>query len=517
MESRIKEWLENLDLLTIKSPNEMKLRYHAFITACKGDGLDVSGHDDIASLGRFLARNHVALRTNDSKPKKIKSIYHAVKTCSSEDESRKVLHGFLITEKRNQIVATDGRRLLSLPYSGSLDAGAWDLYNGKALKTLQYMTPDEYKVAMKDDNHPIHFTSVVKDYFDLTYADGYWFKKCEGTYPNYQSVIPDDDTQVPAGAITQGWFNGLKSALYLQKLLELQDHGTVSLNLKVMQPTESGGRELQDIPVSLNACFLNDGFEVLLQFSNGEKIILDCDATCASISPLVFSAKCGAMYVVMPMRGDNPNDKTFSGFAINKMQSVTGEKPKEATPVQTVPAQVETVPEEAAKAEVPAIESPAPVETPVQVEPEVPAEIRSAADVIDVPAVPADVSSAPVVRFTPGLPDSDNDAPETTPAAPADANKPIGSKYTWAKMTPEERMVNNLKFEQLTFYKNVRRMESRLAFIHRILDEGEKLILNAFTDKKKGKLHYTVNGNFLGKNAYEYAERLINGGERIVA
>jgi len=40
MENRIRQWLEGLDLFSIKSEDGMKLAYHRFISGCKDAGLD---------------------------------------------------------------------------------------------------------------------------------------------------------------------------------------------------------------------------------------------------------------------------------------------------------------------------------------------------------------------------------------------------------------------------------------------------------------------------------------------
>jgi hypothetical protein len=493
MENRIRQWLEDLDLFSIKSEDEMKLAYHRFISGCNADGLDAKGWENLADLKQFVKHNNVPLKTVDCKPKKIRSIYHAMKTCSSEDESRKVLFGFYIPENQKTIVSTDGRRLLILPYSGSLPAGNWDLYQGKALKMLEKMTYDEYKSIMASDNatHPI-YSNVVKDFCDLIYADGFWFQKTEGVYPNYMSVIPDEKNRVHAGELTKDWIAGLKSCLHLQKLLygkKSADGGVVGLSLQ------------DDCFIDINGEFLNDCFEILPQFCGNETVKFEVSRDNAEYGPFMFSTKSGALYVQMPMRGGS----NHTGYIINQMQLLNG---KWVNTAPAAPVHVEPAKAESPAPEVPAIvESniivarPAPIETPASVsEPEVPA---------DVPSVPV----KPVVRFTPGLPDSNNDAPEESPIETGESKPPVGSKYA---RTQEERMVNNLKFEQMTIYNGIRRMESRLAFIHRILDDGEKLSPSMYTDKK-GKPHYVVNKNFMGKTAYEYAERLLNGGGRITA
>lgn len=170
-------------MFSIKSEDEMKLAYHRFITGCKDAGLETKGWENIADLKKFVKHNHVPLKTIESKPKKFPSVYHAIKRCSSEDESRKVLFGFYIPEDRKTIVSTDGRRLLILPYSGSLPSGNWDLYTGKALKMLNKMTYDEYKqeAGKEDLTHPIF---DMRNGFcaprNLVFADGLWFNPVEG-------------------------------------------------------------------------------------------------------------------------------------------------------------------------------------------------------------------------------------------------------------------------------------------------------------------------------------------------
>lgn len=590
MEEKIRQWLEELDLFSIKSEIEMKLAYHRFISGCKDAGIDVTEWENFADLQRFVKTNHVRLKTDGFKAKKFQSVYHAAKTCSSDDAERKVLHGFFITEKRDQIVSTDGRRLLILPYSGSLPSGSWDLHTGKSLRLLNKMTYDEYKTeaAKEDVTHPVF---DMRNGFcaprNLVFADGLWFNPVEGTYPNYMSVVPNKMSSPEA--ITQEWLNTLFAVKRLYGLL-----GQVERLVNVF---------FQDWTTTFNSDFLLDGIYAISAFCGYEwmKIMVDHTGGGNAFGPCTITCKnSNALYALMPYRDFSDKitvnykpgteislpegekrqiklhkiqtaEKVIRSAARIKKYPVTftvdgmdfkiikqedeklvirksdvkemeyfeyfirdtsdwstsaaitvcewierikylkkhpeGVEPEKADPVESSPVEVPAIVESNI-----IVARPAPIETPVS-KPEVP----------DVPEVTADSSPAPetsvapvkpVVRFVPGLPDDDNGVQDVAEESPVQyTNRPVGSKYA---RTQEERRLNNLKFEQMTIYNGIRRMESRLAFIHRILDEGETLSPSTYVDKK-GKPHYVVNKNFLGKTAYEYAESLLNGGERITA
>ena len=474
MENRIKNWLENLDIHAIKNHDEMKLHWHNFIQACQGDGMDITGFDTIDSLKTYVAKNHVALQTKECKPKKFRSIYHAVKTCSSTDKSRKVLCGFYIPEDRKTIVSTDGRRLLILPYSGSLPAGIWDLYTGKALKMLEKMTYDEYKTIMASDNatHPI-YSNLVKDYCDLVYADGLWFKPIEGTYPDYMSVLPDECKLTDVCKPDASWYHGLQSALKMKKLLEF-DSIEIGLDLQVLQSKliekdESGNKKytselgLEDLHFCFNGKFFHDCFEILPQFCDFEKMKFRCCIDAANEGPVMVSSEDGsAFYVLMPMRGD---DNTSNGFVVNQMQKAP-EKPAKKSAKPAAP------------------EKPAIVE-PVQ-------EVQEVLNVVE-------SQETPVLEAL----------PESEPITPVNQQSPVFKRENVLACGLSPRAIKNLSFVQII---NGDQM-SRFEFIRRMSEAG-RLKTTVWTDSK-GKLHYLVNGQFLGQVAYNYANSIIAGNIKI--
>lgn len=469
MENRIKNWLESLDLFSIKTADEMKLQWHNFIQACQADDIDTTGFDTIDALKTYVAKHHVALQTKECKPKKFRSIYHAMKTCSSSDESRKVLFGFYIPEDRKTIVSTDGRRLLILPYSGSLPAGNWDLYQGKALKILKKMTYDEYKEVIQSDdtNHPI-YSNVVKDFCDLIYADGFWFQKVEGVYPDYMSVLPDECKLTDVCKPDASWHHGLQSALKLQKLLEF-DSVKIGLDLQVLQSQliekdESGTEkytdalEPKDLHFYFNGKFFNDCFEILPQFCDFEKTKFRCcidDA--ANGKPIIISSEDGsAFYVLMPMRGD---DNTSNGFTVNRMQKAP-EKPVKKSAKPTAP------------------------EKPVIVEPV--QEVQEVQNVIE-------SQETPVLEVL----------PESEAITPVRRQTPVFKRENIRAGELSPRAIKNLSYVQVI---NGDQM-SRLEFIHAMSEVGN-LKTSVWTDSKN-KLHYLVNGQFLGQVAYNYANSII--------
>lgn len=466
MENRIKNWLENLDIHAIKNPDEMKLHWHNFIQTCQADGMDIAGFDTIDALKKYVAKNHVALQTKECKPKKkSRSIYHAAKTCSSTDESRKVLFGFYIPEDRKTIVSTDGRRLLILPYSGSLPAGSWDLYTGRALKMLEKMTYDEYDAAMQDLAHPLH-SCAIKDYGNLTYADGFWFQKLEGDYPDYMSVLPDECRLTDVCKPDASWYHGLQSALKMKKLLEF-DSIEIGLDLQVLQSKliekdESGTKkytselELEDLHFCFNGKFFYDCFEILPQFCDFEKMNFRCCIDAAKESPIMVSSEDGsAFYVLMPMWGD---DNTSNGFTVNQMQK--------------------------------APQKPAAPEKPAIVEP-----VQEVQEVLNV----VESQETPVSDVL----------PESEPITPVNQQSPVFKRENVLASGLSPRAIKNLSYIQVI---NGDQM-SRFEFIRGMSEAG--ILKTAIWEDSKGKLHYLVNGQFLGQVAYNYANSIIAGNIKI--
>ena len=85
-----------------------------------------------------------------------KNMYEALRACMSNDETRYFLNGVWIDKDNNKIVSTDGRRLIcyDLPEDVEISTGFYDpIKNGKK--------------------------------FQLIPAD------IEGTYPNYERVLPE--------------------------------------------------------------------------------------------------------------------------------------------------------------------------------------------------------------------------------------------------------------------------------------------------------------------------------------
>jgi DNA polymerase III sliding clamp (beta) subunit (PCNA family) len=481
MENRIKNWLENLDIHAIKNPDEMKLQWHNFIQACQDDGMNITGFDTIDALKTYVAKKHVALQTKECKPKKFRSIYHAVKTCSSMDESRKVLFGFYIPEDRKTIVSTDGRRLLILPYSGSLPAGNWDLYTGKALKMLEKMTYDEYDAAMQDLAHPLH-SCAIKDYGNLTYADGFWFQKLEGDYPDYMSVLPDECRLTDVCKPDASWYHGLQSALKMKKLLEF-DSIEIGLDLQVLQSKliekdESGTKkytselELEDLHFCFNGKFFYDCFEILPQFCDFEKMKFRCCIDDATGKPIIISSEDrSAFYVLMPLIGNN---NTSNGFTVNQMQKAP-EKPAKKSAKSSAP------------------------EKPVIVEPvqEV-QEVQEAQEVQEVQEV-TESQEIPVLDVL----------PESEPITPVNQQSPVFKRENIRTSGLSPRAIKNLSYIQVI---NGDQM-SRFEFIRGMSEAG--ILKTAIWEDSKGKLHYLVNGQFLGQVAYNYANSIIAGNIKI--
>jgi DNA polymerase-3 subunit beta len=119
-----------------------------------------------------------------------KLIYHTAFAVSTE-ESRPILNGVLweLRDQRMQMVATNGHRLarMAVPAGPATATSADFIVPPAALQQVQrlFKAEDELEVA-RDGNH-LGFRSAGTEVYT---------RLIEGTYPNYEQVIPKDNDRV---------------------------------------------------------------------------------------------------------------------------------------------------------------------------------------------------------------------------------------------------------------------------------------------------------------------------------
>ncbi len=212
----------------------------------------------------------------------------------------------------------------------------------------------------------------------------------------------------------------------------------------------------------LNGKFFNDCFEILPQFCDFEKMKFRCCIDAANESPVMISSEDGsAFYVLMPMRG---GDNTSNGFTVNQMQNAP-EKP-------------------AKKSAKPAPEKPAIVEP-----------VHKVDKVLNV----VESQETPVLDVL----------PESEPITPVNQQSPVFKRENVLACGLSPRAIQNLSYIQVI---NGDQM-SRFEFIRGMSEAG--ILKTAIWEDSKGKLHYLVNGQFLGQVAYNYANSIIAGNIKI--
>ena len=460
MENRIKNWLESLDLFGIKNPDEMKLQWHNFIQACQGDGMDITGYEDFTTLEKAGFNRHYALKTIHFTPKKMTPYEMAIASINEDNKKDFRTLGFSVT-KDKKLFSTDGARLFLQDYDGNLGTGNYKNYTGKALKILKAMSYNEYKELCKKRKANASFRHIIFDFNDtenLFFDNGTWFEKLdyETLYNNYQKVLPDENKLIRFDDSIQNLCNGLNTAMQLFKLNGGSKNIIIHNQIKV---------SFREHNVCFNAKHLLDGFTFLSQFCNIEDISFRFTPTIIKdkkieSEPAIISDPSGKiMYIIMPLR------ECAEMIIANQMQ------PAPQKPVK-----------KSAK--------PAAPEKPAIVEP-----VQEVQEVLNV----VESQETPVLEAL----------PESEAITPVNQQSPVFKRENIRTSGLSPRAIKNLSFVQII---NGDQM-SRFEFIRGMSEAG--ILKTAIWEDSKGKLHYLVNGQFLGQVAYNYANSIIAGNIKI--
>ncbi len=238
--------------------------------------------------------------------KELQSLIHHTSFAVSTEESRPILNGVLweLRDGRMQMVATNGHRLarMAVPAGPATTTSADFIVPPAALQQVQrlFKAEDELEVA-RDGNH-LGFRSAGTEVYT---------RLIEGTYPNYEQVIPKDNDKV---AIVEK--SALESAVRRMAIVASDqthrirlvfDEGRVQLN--VLTPDLGEGEDELDVQydgaeleIGFNANYL---LEVLRYMPTEEvKLTFRAPERAATVEPVVAENEESMDYLclVMPLR-----------------------------------------------------------------------------------------------------------------------------------------------------------------------------------------------------------------------
>jgi len=465
------------------------------------------------SLSKFLKNSHLQRISPVNPQPKFKHSALDALLGASKDPARVQLSGICVHRigSETRIISTDGRRLMTFPmtsgdgipfpyikypkegqhsdadttlcqHGGNAPEGQWiwtpvrnadakllgGLTDADAWKhqteswhlghVLRDLTPEEK--ARLDEISALPYNLILGGKIIRFFAGRWWNLERDVTFPNYQSVVPDR-CQMPY--VVQ---NPVAFLPYLTAVLRWQKlRNTVGDTVVAIRYTEDRN------PIVLNATFL---FDILRTMQGRGKVKLLITDDC---HPIVFDAADGSYSVLMPFRDcenfdnyifldsfvseeqrekfDNSNG---SPIAVKKRNSSSRTVPMKVTPTKPV--------------------------------------VSKPADALDAKRTSAHVKESV--------------GKSATSPKPA-----VKTAITDGKFTVTDRVIKNLLFQQPMRLNSKVWISSRLDFIHQTLESG-KLAIAKYLDKK-GKYHWLINKQFVGKIAYEYAEHLLAGGQRVDA
>jgi DNA polymerase-3 subunit beta len=218
---------------------------------------------------------------------------------ASTDETRYVLNGVLLSFKEDKLtmVATDGRRLGLVEYEVEIAAETDLILPSKAVNELTHVLGDEGELKISVQGNQIMF-----EFNDVIVAS----KLIDGTYPNYQQVIPSGcDERVALDR------DAMLIALRRVSLIAADKSSptkfTFADNQLVITTTAPDvGEARETLPIKYSGKPLTVAFnpefmmDPLKSLSNDEVYIELTD----ELSPGVIKADIPFLYVLMPMRVD---------------------------------------------------------------------------------------------------------------------------------------------------------------------------------------------------------------------
>jgi len=219
----------------------------------------------------------------------------------SDDESRKVLHGVLLSVRAGMltVAATDGRRLALVEkvINGQTD----DIKDSDII--LPYKTVSELIKSLDTSKDVKISLSAAVAVFE-TKSTRIISKLAEGSYPNYRSVIPDHFSQKVAMSRV-----AFADVLNRIALVVSDSSGSINLDLSTAQINVWGksveyGEASEPIEVSydgepMNIAFNPEFFIEPLKYLECDQVIMKFND---NASPVAICGDEGFLYILMPMR-----------------------------------------------------------------------------------------------------------------------------------------------------------------------------------------------------------------------
>lgn len=228
-----------------------------------------------------------------------KEMLSMVQYAASADETRQSLNGVFLSFKEDKfsMVATDGRRLALIEQEVELpgDTAVSMILPTKAVNELHHTLGDDEDVKINATDKQIFF-----EFGNVSISS----KLIEGTYPNYEQVMPDNnDTRITIER------ESLLSALKRASLLSVDSSSAVKLTfadnrITVLMSNPEVGEARETIPVKYEGKELSIAFnpdfmiEPLKNISDDEVFLELMD----EMSPGVLKCSLPFVYVLMPVR-----------------------------------------------------------------------------------------------------------------------------------------------------------------------------------------------------------------------
>ncbi|HNU98474.1 MAG: DNA polymerase III subunit beta [Verrucomicrobia bacterium] len=235
---------------------------------------------------------------------KVKGMLRRTAFAVSNDEARYVLNGlfFSLREHKVTLVATDGRRLALT--DEEVDIGAENqtefIVPAKTVAELSRLLQDKGEVEISVGDNQVAFDMRGEGLLNILAIS----KLVEGTYPNYQQVIPRESKErIPLVR------EELVQALRRAELMTSEKSNSVKLSftrntlaITANAPEIGEARETlainykgPDLAVAFNPSFLLDALKAL----DNDEVFLELSD---ELSPGVLKVNGPFLYVIMPMR-----------------------------------------------------------------------------------------------------------------------------------------------------------------------------------------------------------------------
>jgi DNA polymerase-3 subunit beta len=235
---------------------------------------------------------------------KVKAMLRKTAFAVSADEARYVLNGlfFSLKERKLTMVATDGRRLALTDEEVETDPDrqAEFIIPSKALSELARLLQDNGQVELTFTENQAAFTLTDEKGFKVLVIT----KLVDGTYPNYQQVIPaESQERIPLPR------EELQQALRRAEIMTSEKNNSVKLafarnHLTITANTPDVGEAAETMAVNYKgkdlAIAFNPGYLIeALKAVDNEEVFLELTN---EFSPGVLKINGPFLYVIMPMR-----------------------------------------------------------------------------------------------------------------------------------------------------------------------------------------------------------------------